>query len=87
MPEPQKKPTMAEATYRNTLMLKKLLQPITTLAEAAQDTEQASPLGMMLSIMEKSQETDQQVIEKLNEIIALLAAPSIKKAVDDMLKG
>jgi hypothetical protein len=82
-----KKPTMAEATFRNTQSLRKLLEPIKSLAEAAQDSHQQSPLGMMLDIMSKSQEADGQIIEKLDKIIELLGAPSIKKAVREMLKG
>jgi hypothetical protein len=87
MNDAQKKPTLAEATYRNTLALRKLLEPIKTLAEAAQETEQASPFGMMLNIMEQSQESDRKMIERLDQIISLLAAPSIEKAINDMMKG
>jgi hypothetical protein len=87
MPDPQKKPTMAEATYRNTQTLRKLLEPIKVLADAAQDSHQQAPLGMMLDMMSQTQESDRQMIEKLDKIIELLAAPSIEKAVKDMLKG
>ena len=87
MPEQQKKLTMAEATFRNTQSIGKLLEPITSLAAAAQDSHQQSPLGMILDIMSQSQEADRQIIEKLDKIIELLGAPSIEKAVKDMLKG
>lgn len=87
MPDLQKKPTIAEATYRNIITLRKLLDPIKVLAEAAQDTHQQSPLGTMLDLMSRSQESDRQMMERLDQIIALLAAPSIEKAVSDMLKG
>ena len=87
MPELQKKPTMAEATYRNTQTLRKLLEPIKALAEAAQESHQQSPLWMMLDLMSQSQQSDQQMIERLDKIIEMLATPSIEKAVKDMLTG
>ena len=87
MPDLQKKPTMVEATYRNTQSIRKLLEPIKSLAEAAQDSHQQSPVGMILDVMSQSQEADRLIIEKLDKLIELLTAPSIEKAVKDMLKG
>ena len=85
MPD-QKKPTLAEATYRNTQRLGKMLEPLKMLADQAQNSHQTSPIGMMLDIISKSQEADREMIAKLDKIIELLSAPLIEKAVRDMLK-
>jgi hypothetical protein len=85
MPD-QKKLTLAEATYRNTQSLGRMLEPLKLLADQAQNSHQTSPIGMMLDMIGKSQETDRQMIEKLDKIIELLSAPVIERAVRDMLK-
>lgn len=85
MPD-QKKLTLAEATYRNTQSLGRMLEPLKLLAEQAQTSHQASPIGMILDTISKSQETDRQMIEKLDKIIELLSAPVIEKALREMLK-
>ena len=63
------------------------LEPFRLLAEQAQDTHQAGPTSMLIEANRLSCEADRQIIEKLDRIIELLAAPSIEKALRDMLKG
>ena len=86
-PTPPAKPTWAEAAYKNTRRIREALEPLTLLAQQAQDTHQAGPISMLIEANRLSGEADQQILEKLDRIIELLAAPSIEKALQDMLKG
>jgi len=79
--------TWAEAAYRNTQRISEALEPLKLLAEQAQDTHQPGPVSMLVEANRLSGETDQQILEKLDRIIELLAAPSVEKALRDMAKG
>lgn len=81
------KTTWAEAAYRNTKRIGEMLEPLSLLAKQSQDTHQAGPITMLVEDARLAGEADRLIIEKLDKIIELLMAPSIEKALRDMMKG
>jgi hypothetical protein len=81
------KMTWSEATYKQTLRLGQMMEPLKLLAEQSQDTHQPGPVSALIEAARLSGETDHLMIEKLDKIIQLLAAPSIQNALQDMMKG
>ncbi len=81
------KPTISEAIYVNTQILRKLLQPISVMAEKSQAPAQQSPLENLLSVQEAMFEAIRQLRDGQDRLFELLSSPNIAKAVEDLLKA